>query len=117
LPDDIPPFLDVAPLIAEMIRCFDARGMTQKQLAVASGVPEYTVSKILSGAARFPFYVELSMLLVHVGMTPNEAAALLGIWTDASSAASSGATEITTGWGVSWHSSTTLTSPAAAWLP
>lgn len=75
----------VAPLIAELRRRLDARGMSQRQLAASSGVSEATISRILSGGTAAPSYVELSVLLLHLGIAPNEAAAILGLCSGAAS--------------------------------
>lgn len=70
------------PLIKELARRVSFRGLRFIDLAEATGLPQYQVKRILGAETGAPNWLEMNRLLVTIGMTPNEAAELVGLYSE-----------------------------------
>lgn len=68
------------PLIRELSKRISRGGYSGQTLHEETGLPEYQIQRILSTAIAAPSWPELTALIVAAGMSPNEAARLVGLY-------------------------------------
>ena len=69
--------------IHPLIRALDARlGNARSYMDIAreTGLTNYQVGRLLGESLPSPTYLDLTRLIVAAGMTPNEAARVVGLW-------------------------------------
>lgn len=68
------------PLIKELARRMNVLGLHTADLVEKTGLPDYQVNRILSATTGTPNWVEMTMVAVACGMSPNEAAKVAGLY-------------------------------------
>jgi hypothetical protein len=68
------------PLIRELATRVNTLGLRTEDLIERTGLPDYQISRILNASTGTPNWVEMTQVIVAVGLSPNEAAQLAGIY-------------------------------------
>lgn len=78
------------PLRKVLIERFEAANppMTQKAFAEKIGLTDYQVGRIFNGTLPSPTYLDLTRIIIGLGLTPNEAARIVGLYTSSDDIAS-----------------------------
>lgn len=69
---------EILPLIQELKQLFE--GQTRLSIAARSGITNYQVGRILGESLPAPTYLDMTKLLRVAKLSPNEAAAIVGLY-------------------------------------